>query len=65
MCTLFFAGVTLGSSLKPIVMKLTRKNLKITKKTLFYFTNKSKSNSDNPTIDPISTMVTTVIFTTH
>jgi hypothetical protein len=46
-------------------MKLTRKNLKITRKTLFSFKNPNTKLVENPTVDPISTMVTTVIFTTH
>lgn len=46
-------------------MKLTRKNLKMTKKTLFSF----KKRGDDPatvlTGDPISVTVTTVVFTTY
>jgi hypothetical protein len=46
-------------------MKLTRKNLKITKKTLFAFKKETGGTATNPTGDPIGTMVTTVVFTTH
>lgn len=46
-------------------MKLTRKNLKITKKTLFSFKKRNNGTSHDLTGDPIGTMVTTVFTTTH
>lgn len=46
-------------------MKLTRKNLKITKKTLFSFKNQSNITRLVLTGDPTATMITTVVTTTY
>jgi hypothetical protein len=57
----------LGSSLKTIVMKLTRKKLKMTKKTLFAFRGNDNGGTFTTVVtgDPISITATTVVFTTH
>jgi len=46
-------------------MKLTRKSLKITKKTLFSFKNRNIRQRLDLTSDPIGTMITTVATTTY
>ena len=64
MYKVFFDG-NLGSHQKKTVMKISKKNLKITRKTLFSFKSKLNNGTDPITFtgDPTVTLITTVNMT--